>query len=67
MTVSQDRWTCPQCVPGHGTVVVIGSQADVKCCIEAVQRRHSEAHRAAAAVVARLGFPNALRPARRTA
>lgn len=46
--VSDDRWTCPYC---HRTVVISGSQADVRACITAVQQRHSAGHKAAADIL----------------
>lgn len=56
------KWSCPDC---HRTVTVYASEPDTRAAIEAIQLRHSRAHREAAAVVARLGFPNLLRPPRR--
>ncbi|NUS58634.1 MAG: hypothetical protein HOV66_27855 [Streptomycetaceae bacterium] len=61
MTVSDDRWTCPSC---GRSVVIIGSQADVRCAIEACQRRHADGHRRAAEVLARLPLPELPRPRR---
>lgn len=55
MSISDDRWTCPTC---GRTVVVLGSEADVRCCLAAAQRRHNEGHAAAAEVIGRLGLPN---------
>lgn len=55
MSVSSDRWTCPQCPPGHGTVVVVGSDADIAACIKAAQLRHGEGHAQARRVLAHLG------------
>lgn len=51
MPVSDERWSCPHC---HATVVVTGSQQDVRACIRAAQERHANAHRAAARLAARL-------------
>lgn len=57
MSVSTDRWTCPQCPPGRGTVVVVASDADIACCIEAAQLRHGLAHAEARRVLAHIGLP----------
>lgn len=63
MFVSTDRWTCPHIGCPHPTVViVVGSDADTHAAIEAVQRRHGEAHRHAATVLQRLGLPPAPQP-----
>lgn len=62
MSVSTDRWTCPSC---NRTVVVDGSDADVKCCIAAAQRRHGRAHQAATAVLTHVGLADAHDPPRR--
>jgi hypothetical protein len=56
MSVSSDRWSCPQCLPGSGTVVVSGSQADTLAAIKAVQQRHTEMHRKNTITLARLGL-----------
>lgn len=54
--VEQGKWTCPTC---HRTVVIDATPADVKCCIEAAQRRHSEGHAAGAHVLDDLGLAGA--------
>jgi uncharacterized Zn finger protein (UPF0148 family) len=53
--VESGKWTCPSC---GRTVVVIASDADTVCCLEAVQKRHAHGHEAAAAVLSRLGLPD---------
>lgn len=55
MSVSDDRWTCPSC---GRTVVVSGSEADVRCCIAAAQLRHASGHKRGEEVLHRLGLPD---------
>ncbi len=55
MSVSQDRWSCPDC---GRTVVVDGSDADIRCALRACQQRHAAGHRAATEVLARYGLPD---------
>lgn len=45
MTVSNDRWSCPDC---HRTVVITASEADTRAAIDAIRDRHRRAHTAAA-------------------
>ncbi len=52
---SSDRWTCPTC---GRTVVVDGSDADIRCALRACQKRHAAGHRAATEVLARYGLPD---------
>lgn len=54
MSVSDDRWTCPNC---HRTVVVAGTQPDVRCALDACRKRHDRAHAAAARLDAALPGP----------
>lgn len=62
MTVTEGKWTCEGC---HRTVTVYASEQDAACCLRAVQERHTQAHRAAAVVLGRLGLPP--RPRKRAA
>lgn len=63
--VSEDRWTCPGC---GRTTVVDGSQADIRCALDAVQVRHDKGHRPGAnpehgsEVIAALGLPDPTPP-----
>lgn len=63
MTVSDDRWTCPRC---GRTTVVCGSDADTRCALDAVRKRHGKGHRPGAdpghgsEVLEALGLPDPL-------
>lgn len=65
MSVSDDRWTCPEC---GRTTVIAGTAADTACCISALQHRHRDAHAKADHVLQELGLAGAAdraRPRRR--
>lgn len=67
MTVSEDRWTCPDC---QRTTVVIGSEQDTRSALDAVRKRHGKGHTGhdpghGSEVIARLGLPDPIPTARR--
>lgn len=64
MTVSTDRWTCPHIGCPRPTFVAVGSDADARAAIVAVQHRHADAHRHAAGVLEHLGLPPAKKAAK---
>lgn len=68
MSVSTDRWTCPSC---NRTTVVCGSEADTRCALDAVRKRHDKGRHTGhdpahgSEVLAALGLPDPI-PLRRT-
>ena len=62
MSVIEQRWNCPTC--GRG-IVVYASEMDAHCCVIACQLRHAKAHKAAAAVLGRLGLPEPVKGSQR--
>lgn len=63
-----DRWTCPRC---NRTTVVDGTEADRRCALDAVRKRHDKGHNGCppehgSEVIEALGLPDPLpRPRRR--
>jgi hypothetical protein len=60
--VDESRWSCPRC---NRTVSVYASPPDARAALDAIQARHTKAHRETALAAARATLPNPLRPAKK--